>query len=388
MRDARRVVRAGVAIAVAAAVAGGWAPRAEARLVDVSPSLSDSVDALGAAFAVAQPGDTLMLGPGVYRGSHVVPHGVSLVGRAGPDSTILDAVGERWVLLGLDLDRTSVIAGLTLRHGRRAHANSGGGGLHLRGSSPLVVGNVFEDHLGYLGAGLWAFQGSRPIVAHNVFRRCEGHLGGAVSAYVDSDLLLWNNVFYDNVAVSGGAVLCMQSSPVIMGNTMLRNRADLAGGSAIYGADESRPLVEGNVLAFHRGSPAVVCLNADSVPTLRGNLLWENDGEVGGACPAFAEADGNCREDPGFPPSEPQGLRAQELRAPRRDGSCAPRAGARAMTNSTSAIPDSVLETWRAWVAAHARDPAAAQDVGLGPSGSTAEESGRKSSPKIRNSTR
>jgi hypothetical protein len=357
---------------------------AEAGRVDVAPA-ADGVDALGAALARAQPGDTLFLAPGVYPGSHVVPHGVSLVGRAGADSTILDAAGERWVLLGFDLDRSTVISGLTLRHGRRAHPNSGGGGLHLRGSSPLVVGNVFEDHVGYLGAGLYAFQGSRPIVAHNVFRRCEGYLGGAVAAYLDCDLLLWNNVFCDNIGVSGGAVLCMNSAAVIQDNTIVRNRAGQNGGSAIYG-DESPALVEGNVLASNRGSPAIYCLTAERLPTVRANLLWDNDGYAGGACPPFVGSDGNCREDPGFAAAGSPG--AAELLDRRREGSCAPEAGAWKVEDPRSPLPDELLATWRAWVAAHARAPAAAQDVGFAPAESTAVESARSSSPKMRNSTR
>jgi hypothetical protein len=380
--ESRRLAAWGAVLAVA--TWAGLAPPADARRVDVAPAAADTVDALGAALAMAQAGDSLFLAPGVYRGSHVVPHGVSLIGRAGPDSTILDAAGERWVLLGLDLDRTSVLAGLTLRHGRRDHPNSSGGGIHLRGSSPFILGNVFEDHLGYLGAGLYAFQGSRPIVANNVFRRCEGYLGGAVAAYVDCDLLLWNNVFYDNVGVSGGAILCMQSAAVITGNTIVANRAGATGGSAIYTGDEAPALVERNVLVRNVGSPAVYCQDAQRRATLRGNLTFGNDGEAGGACPAFPGTDGNCVEDPGLAPtSDPESLLVR-----RPEGSCAPEAGARPVADATAAVPDSVLASWRAWVAAHARDPHAAQDVGFTPAAAAVDESGRSSSPKIRNSKR
>ena len=371
------------AVVLAAGVAGLGRP-VDARRVDVAPGDADAGDALGAALAVAQPGDTLFLAPGEYRGSHTVPHGVSLIGRAGPDSTILDAAGERWVLMGFELDRSSVLAGLTLRHGRRDHPNSSGGGLHLRGSSPYVVGNVFEDQLGYLGSGLYAYQGSRPVVAHNVFRRCEGYLGGAVAAYVDCDLLLWNNVFCDNVGVSGGAILCMQSAPVIVGNTIVANRAGAKGGSAIYTGDEAPALVERNVLVRNVGSPAVFCVDRQSHATLRANVLFENAGEAGGTCPPFVGTDGNCVEDPGLgSTAHPESLFVKS-----REGSCAPGAGAQPVADTMAAVPDPVLATWRAWVAAHARKPEAVQDVGFTPAGTASEESGRKSSPKIRNSSR
>ncbi len=349
-----------------------------ARVLDIAPAAHDSADALGTALGTAQPGDTLRLAPGTYRGSHTLVRGVSLVGRAGPDSTILDAAGSRWVLRGFDLDRTTTITGLTIRGGRRDHANSAGGGLHLRGSSPIVFGNVFEDHVGYLGGGIQVFQGSRPVVAYNVFRRCEGYLGGAVCAYLDADLLLYNNVFFDNESFSGGAVLAMRSAAVLIANTIVRNRCGTGGGSAIY-LDDSPAWIARNVLAENRGSAAVYCLTTENLPFVRDNLIESEAGVAGGACPDFLGEDGNCSADVHLGKAT-----LREVLDVANERACAPRAGARSWSGTIPAVPPDILALWRDWVAEHARDPSAAQGL-LGEAGAP---SGRKSSAKMRNSSR
>lgn len=332
--------------------AGPLAQSARGRSIVVGPPSSDARPGLAAALATATEGDTLLLEAGLYRGSHTLKPGVSLIGVAGPDSTVLDADGERYVLYGRDIDRTTVIAGLTLQNGRRDHPNSGGGGIYLYQSSPRIVNCVFRNHLGYLGPGVYANHRSHPLIAYCVFRENEGYLGGAIAAYVDCDLLIYNNVIHDNTAVSGGAILALNSAPVIVGNTIVANTASEAGGGAVY-LDSSPALIEGNVIALCEGSGAVFCIDADRPATFRGNLLWRNSGESGRSkCPLSIGLDGNREGDPLF-----EDLDGRVL-WPRPTPPGAPPAPGAGRWNPAQppAVPPAVLEQWLAWRAAQKAD--------------------------------
>ena len=194
--------RLAAAAALAAALILTHCP-ASARQVAVTPDGTGGQPALATSLEHAAAGDTLLLGPGLYLGTHTLVPGVSLVGAAGPDSTILDADGGRYVLYGRDIDDRTVIEGLTLQNGRRDHPNSGGGGIYLYQSSPIVVNCVFRDHLGYLGPGVYANHRSDPVIAYCVFHDIEGYLGGAIAAYVDCGPLIYSNVIFDNDAYYG-----------------------------------------------------------------------------------------------------------------------------------------------------------------------------------------
>ena len=320
-------------------------PVAARRLV-VAPQPTGDIPSLASALDSAVEGDTLLLRPGLYEGTFALKPRVSLIGMAGPDSTVLDADGGRYVLRGMRLGEGVTIAGLTLQNGKRDHANSGGGGIFLYESSPTIVNNVFRGHLGYLGPGVYTTHRSDPVIAFNVFHDNEGYLGGAVAAYVDCSPLIYNNVIYDNVAVSGGGILCLNSAPVILGNTIVGNTAKDVGGGAIY-LDSSPALIEGNILPANVGSRAVFCLDNDAPATLRCNLLWENVGGAGtGECPEFLGVDGNREGDPVF-----VDLAGRVLW---RDGAddesepCHHVAGAAAWDPSAPPeVPASVVELWR-----------------------------------------
>ena len=86
---------------------------AQARSIEVAPAPTDAMPDFESALAAAVEGDTLLLAPGLYRGVYTLKPGVSLIGTAGPDSTVLDADGGRYILYGRDIDDRTVIAGLT-----------------------------------------------------------------------------------------------------------------------------------------------------------------------------------------------------------------------------------------------------------------------------------
>jgi hypothetical protein len=266
---------------------------------------------------------------------------------AGPDSTVLDADGGRYVLQGMRLGEGVTISGLTLQNGKRDHANSGGGGIFLYESSPKIVNNVFRGHLGYLGPGVYTTHRSHPVVAFNVFHDNEGYLGGAVAAYVDCSPLIYNNVIFDNVAVSGGGILCLNSAPWILSNTIVANSSGEAGGSAIY-LDSSPALIERNLMVGNTGSAAVFALDDDAPPTLKCNLLWENPGgSAGGACADFMGTNLNREGKPDFVDLEGRVL--WHTYAGDENKPCYKGAGAVSWSPTDAPeVPESVLRLWRA----------------------------------------
>ena len=339
----RTVMLVLLALGLACGLPGGSALAAR---FDTYPCPEDSVLGLAAQLQSAAPGDTLLLHPGTYRGGFTLRLGVSLISVAGPDSTIIDADGERYCLFGRGIDSTTTIAGLTLQNGRRSHANSGGGGIYLHRSSPRIIDNVFRDHLGYLGPGVYTNYGCRPVIAFNVFRDNEGYLGGAIAAYQDCAPLVYNNLIFDNSAVSGGGILALNSCPVINANTIVGNAAS-SGGGAIY-CDTSPALIARNVLAYNRGLGAVFQLDDDAPATMRGNQVWQNEGgAAGGAGREYVGTDGNVRRQPRFLDRERQRLLPDEEA----------QAGARLWhSDPMPAVPDSILVLWRAWRRDHGAD--------------------------------
>lgn len=331
-----------------AALILAWGAGSHGATIRVEPQPADSMRALHVALERSQPGDSLLLMPGVYRGTYWLKKGVSLLGIAGPDSTILDAAGERYCLMGRGIDSTTVITGLTLQNGRRPHANSGGGGIYLHRSSPVIVNNVFRHHLGYFGPGVYANYDSHPVVAFNVFHDNEGYLGGAIAAYIDCNPLIYNNLVFDNQAVSGGGVLSFNSAPVVVNNTLVRNQASQGGGGVYF--NTSPALVEANVIANSGERSAFFCLDDAAPATLRHNLLWQNGAPGrGNLCAEVVGRDGNCRADPGIAAG-----RLDPRRASLHTAACAPGAGARAWEPTVNPqVPDSILSLWRSWRRAH-----------------------------------
>jgi hypothetical protein len=272
---------------------------AAGRRVTVAQDSAGAAPDLAAALVQATLGDTLMLAPGVYTGTWDLVPGVSLIGAAGPDSTVMDAGAAGYVLRGAGLGENVVISGLTIRNGRGEGMDAPGGGIFLTGSSPVITNNVFVGHIGHAGAAICAVEQSHPIIAFNVFHDNRAEVGGAICARDDSSPLIYNNLIYDNVAVMGGGIACLGSAPMIARNTVFSNRAGEPGGGAVY-LDSSRALISDNVMAENQGMGAICCAN-ESAPSVRCNLMWKNSrGSAAGDCKDFIGVNLNRDGNPGF----------------------------------------------------------------------------------------
>lgn len=190
---------AGVAAWLAAACI--LAPATDAAAATVRVGMKDA-EALPRTMIQLQPGDTLMVGPGEYRGRFILPSGVVMQSEAGPDST--------WI-------RGSLIATIEV-HGTsggteiRGFTMTGRGGADLgvqdMGSGVLVEDNVFLD----LHDGV-SVEGGDPVIRKNRFRGCRR----GVALVVANGLIEQNDFEGCRTGIDLNS-----ASPLIRGNRITR----------------------------------------------------------------------------------------------------------------------------------------------------------------------
>ncbi len=150
------------------------------------------VPVVSAAILAAQPGDTVLLGPGTYTG----PSNTQLdfggkdivVMGAGPGATILDCQdsGQKAVRFHSGETRAAVLRDMTLRNNYHVFVPTG---IVIEGASPTLAGLQLEDFDGvcadenwnyYSGAAIHSSNGS-PLVIDVVVRNCG--CAGSIYAY-------------------------------------------------------------------------------------------------------------------------------------------------------------------------------------------------------------
>lgn len=247
----RAVLHLGLALVVAAAPT----TRVRATVRDV-PSTHATI---GAALAVAAPGDTIAVAAGTYSPATngesfplvVAANGVTLLG-SGMGQTILDAAGTGSVLL-LTAPGAGRVSGFTIQGGRADR----GGGIHLMAGDHqidhnLLLGNGARRR----GGGVYVGGGTNPWIHHNVVWEC-----------FDSDLV--------DAGDPHGIQLGEASTGLVEHN--LVGRGDSNG--LIY-SEGSAPVVRHNIF-FENGTPGVrgrgICALGDNAnAVVAHNLFWGN----------------------------------------------------------------------------------------------------------------
>jgi parallel beta-helix repeat protein len=219
-----------------------------ARTIDIP----DEYDLIQAGIEGACPGDTVLVGPGIYFENIILTPGVTLLG-AGVDSSIIDGSNEGDVIIGAD---QSLISGFTIRNSGELYC-----AIRCQGSSPSISKNLVIRN----GRGIVCLEGVQPIIEFNIITRCDD----------GSD--------FGTVAIS-----CKHSSPIIRNNTISNNYAHYA-----VLCDSAFPLIKNNIISHNWGG--IACLNG-SVPTLLYNDVWNN--------PSFGDYYG-CEPDEGSISQDP-----------------------------------------------------------------------------------
>jgi hypothetical protein len=185
---------------------------------------------LQGAISAARDGDLIRVSPGTYfERISFEGKAITVASTDGPAVTILDAGGSGTLVR---FDRAegpgSVLQGFTLQNA----FESFGAAVTMLGSSPKILGNVFQDNhqsAGGFGAGIGG-NGASPIIVGNLFRRNTADdqwLSGVVSFVNSSSPLIANNLFVSNDCRAINISVTEGNRPRVMNNTVIANRVGI-----------------------------------------------------------------------------------------------------------------------------------------------------------------
>ena len=210
----------------------------ECTVPDEFPDIASAID-------YVEPGDTILVLPGVYTGdaNTNIDFGgkdIVLMSTGGSAVTVIDCEGEdRGACFSSGETAAAVLQGFTIRHGIATYTSpsgSGGGGVKITACSPTLRDLVIEDCVSSSahGGGIYCYaSGSR---LEDVVLRNNGHIladldGGGLYSYY-SDLTLDRALFVDNEATgSGGGMAVVGGQPQLSQVTFFHNQAGVDGGA-------------------------------------------------------------------------------------------------------------------------------------------------------------
>jgi len=233
------------------------------------------------AIDAAAAGDTILVGPGLYKENLILRVSASLIGTRGAAKTIIDGGGRASVLTCEGLDSTATIKGFTFRNG----VGLEGGGMLLSNAFPSVVENVFTADSAVYGGALCALW-SNSIIRNNKFVANRAQYGAAIYTMLLAPTIE-SNVVENNVAKIGGAFYFGKSSEVkVIKNTLANNEATETGGAIFCG--KAIPTMDSNVFKTNKAHEGGAIYSFHCSGIIKGNLFLENVALRGGAM-AFAD---------------------------------------------------------------------------------------------------
>lgn len=187
------------------------------------PTIQSAIDA-------AIGGDTVQVAAGTYY-EHLswFSKSITLIG-ASPLLTVVDGGMSMY-----NVPNTAIVEGFTF---------TGGGGLYLFNSSPVVTNNMITGNSAtwggairvHVASGLWA----SPVISNNLIVGNNGGLGGGVFVGDRSSVEIINNTFVSNSGNLGGAIyLGGGNYHNIVNNIMADNTSNLHGGAVFANALQS-----------------------------------------------------------------------------------------------------------------------------------------------------
>jgi len=217
--------------------------RGSVRLYDTERTMVADYHDLRSALEAADPGALLVLEPGLYSGPDnrglLVEKDVHILGRTGPERTVIDCRGQdrAFDFLGADV----FLQGVTIRRGRADE----GGAIRFEGGSLWMRDVVLEENEAELGGALLSrladLRMTQCRASRNVARDGGGGglsgNGGALAVLAGATI--GDCLFEHNVAErNGGAILVATTSGVqpveLVQSTVVDNCADSGGGGGIF----------------------------------------------------------------------------------------------------------------------------------------------------------
>jgi len=276
--------RALVAGAIAAGLVGDAPARAAVLHVPAEhPTASQ-------ALALAAPGDTVLLSPGIYPENLSLPSGVTLRGAGPPEAVVLDAGGlGPGVVCGMGAAGTRVES-ITVRQGLGGPA--GGGGVRVTGGSLALADVRFESCVAAFGAAVSCAGNAQVTWNGGSATGGQASFGGAL--FADGGSLALDHVTLSgNQGTKGGALYAQDTSPLSLVSCTIQDNVSVGDGGALYlvrtGTSISDCGIRGNRAGGNGGGLAaepgtqVVCGYS---------VLFANEGLAGGGLYAICDGPG------------------------------------------------------------------------------------------------
>ena len=229
-----------------------------ARAINIVVNPGDSIQA---AIDSAQPGDTVVIQPGIYTESLTLNTAVSLTGSHSQTTIIRAEAGQRVLTVtGTAVDHTVIISGLTLANGSSAgngggislengaaptlqylivqnNQAAGGGGLYVATDSALILSHsvITGNSAAGNGGGLWA-RGPATVSQTRFINNNAQSFGGGVTAKAINlydSLLVGNQCRNTLLSCSGGGLAT--DGPALLANTVFTGNTARGDGGGLWG---------------------------------------------------------------------------------------------------------------------------------------------------------
>ena len=169
------------------------------------------VSGLQSMIDAANPGDTIVVPPGLYLGGlDFNGKDITLVSSDGAASTIINTNVGNAVKMGAG----GTIIGFTIT----------GASISVSGGGSLISGNIFDGNSGISG------NSASPTIEQNVFRNnscSNSSLAGVVVFFNFSSPRIVNNIFENNPCRGINLTLPVGNTPVVINNTFVGNRVGI-----------------------------------------------------------------------------------------------------------------------------------------------------------------
>ncbi|MCB1210827.1 MAG: right-handed parallel beta-helix repeat-containing protein, partial [Verrucomicrobiales bacterium] len=227
-------------------------------LVAATIHVPKDATSIQSAIDAANPGDTVTVARGTYRGSLKLKPGITVKsdGSDGKDKLGLKRAEATILVGGVEMAEKSILDGFTItgvgtyddklwqhhfdtQGNEQPHEHIGAPGKPgIAVAVDCEVRNNIVHHIGYTGI---AITGGSPRIANNV---CYRNMGGGIGSMNGSTAIIEKNECFENFYAGIG---CEASSPVIQGNICHHN---IRAGIGI--SEGSSPKVSGNQCLHNR----------------------------------------------------------------------------------------------------------------------------------------
>jgi hypothetical protein len=297
--------------------------RVEADRSGPQPTIQAAIDA-------AADGDTILVGPGTYTGEgnrdiELRGKAVAVIGREGPERTILQCEGVRGdPHRGFHIHEHegpgTLIQGFTITKGYvegKLPACYGGAILCMHSSPTIRECRLVANRSNHFGGGMVCYLDASPTLerVHFIDNQAVNN-GGGLGSKMRCHPKLSEVLFVGNYALRGGALWCLRAGGTIERATFYGNKAEMSA-AAVWSNESELTIRESIIGSSVKGSALSGTVNPPSIRLIDCDLFGN---EAGDELPGFVAGTGVFSLDPLFcdPAGGDYGVRADSPCAPGR----------------------------------------------------------------------